>query len=1142
VAIALDGSTPAVATGTWGTSGKVTTASFSPPAGALVVVMAMSQSLGESTGPTLTVTDSASNAYTTAVSKTYTSGGGSACGIYLNYYTSAPGSVTVSVQSSDTTDDTFLVAVTQVLTGAYSSQSGAGTMTASGLSGTMTGTLTTTVTGSWAYTCSASNGGNGSWSVVSGETSLESLQNTYQDTGAYLAARETAATGTPGAVTMGFTGSPSADYALCALEILPAITGGTQTWTTAGGPYSWVCPSGVAYVYGQAWAGGGAGGEAVTGSGDGSGGGGGEYAADWIAVVPATTYYVYVGAGGTAAAPTGNTGAISTFGSTGGTIWLQANPGTGGGTEVHGAGAGGSGSANRWHYPGGSGGLGSNNIGRGGGGGGGSGGAGSAGNTGGTGAGYVAGAGATAVTGGGPGGNGAYPSGAGHAPASGPGGGGGGGDANGNNGGAGYAGQVILTWYAATGQSAYAAPAAALAGTGGVPQVNATSAYAAPAAALAGTGTSIKPSGTAAYAPPAPALAGAGTVIPPVTGTAAYAPPAPALAGSGGIWTGTAAYSPPAPALAAAGGIWTGTAAVAAPAPALTASGGAGAVVGSGAYAAPAAAFTASGLADLLAAAAIAAPAPAFAAAGLADLLATGGITIPPPALAAAGLPGLIGAAAVTVPAPAVAVTGVYLAAAPSLIISLAGQAGTDQYGRDYPQGLGVLGGVLSGSVTLLYTGTPAAGNLFYSNSPGPGTDAYGNVYGQGQTYYSVEDLTNVLTVVAPAGGTLSNLDSSGNFSGKTLSAATDLLIAGNSMQNTILPAIPQGIINRGWTPAGAWPSSPAGPSETALLELDQALTAGRTYRIRVPQVQWQMQSGSAPSALRLSIRYTTDGGTPGTGSTLLTATDSDAAGSAVPTAAPGLEAFVQPSVTGPYRFLVTGAMTSGTFQFTDSAGSLTVYLEDLGVTTAANSMNNGLVLGTGTGGGTGGGQTYTSYWTPAHTYSYYGGITLTGNPEYGLWNTDGTMTQGPGAVFADADEIGNCTSYILWPYAAIQPALSGATINWATLRLSCLSSANSDITVYLGYNGITSYGATDNPGAGTEGVQTWNMIPGQVLATTLTSAFAAGLAGGSVTSFQLGQPPTEIFGIYNPQYGGTFYGNGPDTTQVPLLTVNYTT
>ncbi len=220
------------------------------------------------------------------------------------------------------------------------------------------------------------------------------------------------------------------------------------------GSYAWVAPAGVTSVEVETWgAGGGGGGDIYTGGSGSAGGGGagGAYArTNAFAVIPGTTYYIKVGAAGAG-------GIGNNAGANGGDSWFSNSVTTAVVVLAKGGGGGGGGGATV-----GTGGLTNalGNIGASavflggpglaglrsnyGGGGGGSAGNASSGNPG-----SSAGA-AAAVSGGGPGGAvNTSTSSSGNAPASGPGGGGSGGYSTGNNsktGGAGWDGQVVLTY------------------------------------------------------------------------------------------------------------------------------------------------------------------------------------------------------------------------------------------------------------------------------------------------------------------------------------------------------------------------------------------------------------------------------------------------------------------------------------------------------------------------------------------------------------------------------------------------------------------------------------------------------------------------------------------------------------------------
>jgi len=79
------------------------------------------------------------------------------------------------------------------------------------------------------------------------------------------------------------------------------------------------------------------------------------------------------------------------------------------------------------------------------------------------------------------------------------------------------------------------------------------------------------------------------------------------------------------------------------------------------------------------------------------------------------------------------------------LLIALASQAGVDDYGNTFPQGIYAGAGIIegpeiiasgTGGLYLGYSPAPGTGNLISSTTAAAGTDAYGNVYLAGTTSY----------------------------------------------------------------------------------------------------------------------------------------------------------------------------------------------------------------------------------------------------------------------------------------------------------------------------------------------------------------------------------------------------------------------
>jgi len=218
VAITLDGSTPAAVDNIASTSATAVTASFSPPAGSMVVIVVNVSFAGIPASITVTVTDSASTAYTAGPAKWDTRFEYS--GIFTHQYASAPGSVTVTATRSATGSALFQV-VPYVLDGTAASQSGAASQTSSSTSNVtaVEASVTTTVTGSWVITGAGVDNENTYTPVA-----LSTDHAANDGTDSVSAAAGHAVTGTPGATTIGWTISGASNFALAALEILPTTT------------------------------------------------------------------------------------------------------------------------------------------------------------------------------------------------------------------------------------------------------------------------------------------------------------------------------------------------------------------------------------------------------------------------------------------------------------------------------------------------------------------------------------------------------------------------------------------------------------------------------------------------------------------------------------------------------------------------------------------------------------------------------------------------------------------------------------------------------------------------------------------------------------------------------------------------------
>jgi len=218
MAIAEDASTPAVKRGTAAaTTTTNVTASFSPPAQSMLVVcMIIGWGTAPGGTPTLTCTDSVGGTYTagpTVITDAVQ------CKIFTRFLSIAPGSMTITMTSGSATSKSMVVAA-RVLTGVSSVQTGAGSSQVA--SGSNDGSITTTTIGSWAYLVTGESV-NATATVDARTTSIDNWNDTIAGD-LLLIGRQTNATTTPGATTLGFTGAGTTLVPYVALELLPAAS------------------------------------------------------------------------------------------------------------------------------------------------------------------------------------------------------------------------------------------------------------------------------------------------------------------------------------------------------------------------------------------------------------------------------------------------------------------------------------------------------------------------------------------------------------------------------------------------------------------------------------------------------------------------------------------------------------------------------------------------------------------------------------------------------------------------------------------------------------------------------------------------------------------------------------------------------
>ena len=237
MAISEDASTPAVATLSASTSAStLASASFTPPSGSWVIVeVAVSYGANLGSAPTLSISDSLSGTWTSGPTQVENvSGTGSCNGVafFTQFFAASPGAMTVTGHTSVAGTASIkvdLMVAARVMDGVAVSQSGAGSAHTGGTTAVTTfeSSITTTAVGSRVYV-GASSGAQGTYTPSAKTTTVDAVQETTTSN-VNAIGKQTTDTTTPGATTLGWTGT-SASWAWAALELLPS----TGTAVTAG--------------------------------------------------------------------------------------------------------------------------------------------------------------------------------------------------------------------------------------------------------------------------------------------------------------------------------------------------------------------------------------------------------------------------------------------------------------------------------------------------------------------------------------------------------------------------------------------------------------------------------------------------------------------------------------------------------------------------------------------------------------------------------------------------------------------------------------------------------------------------------------------------------------------------------------------
>ncbi|MGH7240063.1 MAG: chitobiase/beta-hexosaminidase C-terminal domain-containing protein, partial [Candidatus Saccharimonadales bacterium] len=296
-----------------------------------------------------------------------------------------------------------------------------------------------------------------------------------------------------------------------------------------------------------------------------------------------------------------------------------------------------------------------------------------------------------------------------------------------------------------------------------------------------------------------------------------------------------------------------------------------------------------------------------------------------------------------------------------------------------------------------------------------------------------------------------------------------DLIVAGLSLTNDIIPPLSEGIIVRTGvlsTQTLPIPSSPS-TSEVVLYELDANLVGGRDYRFCISPISVDVGAGVTGfgGQIILSIYYTNDGSTPTTSSAIFGRTTASTSGSNKhQVISIGWETEYSPALDKTYRFLVSlqpGGVGSGTpdWQIT-AAGQIGFDYGGFYIFDGGSAVpDTGLWIGSGSSGGTTP-SNFTKTYTAAHTYAYEG-TNADSSPNPGFTpgakiNTDGKAYQGDDQL----GDNGNTSTMITWP-SSVTSDLSGATVTSITITLNNNHSwFNSGMTIAFGkHNGAAGGG-----------------------------------------------------------------------------------
>jgi hypothetical protein len=237
--IKLDGSTPAVASGT-GRTTPLTSASFTPPDKSLVMVLANAGWKGTGGGTqTMVCTDSGGHTWITKASAAGATVDGGLSTVFECYFPTSPGAITVSIAYAGfgASSGGGRQADILVYTGAAADQSAAATATALFTTGTAcTANITTTQPDSYVVGAISEVTNSTATFTPNGNTLTDNTLTDSTDGDKLIGIIAIGVAPTPASYTFGGTWSASVESNLALVEIIPEVAAPTTTLGPAGIP------------------------------------------------------------------------------------------------------------------------------------------------------------------------------------------------------------------------------------------------------------------------------------------------------------------------------------------------------------------------------------------------------------------------------------------------------------------------------------------------------------------------------------------------------------------------------------------------------------------------------------------------------------------------------------------------------------------------------------------------------------------------------------------------------------------------------------------------------------------------------------------------------------------------------------------